>query len=90
MPARAKCRSVEKERKDCAEGDEFPVEIRREAIAKVTVWEEIGRYFEFRQQTERSANPLKGSEFPDHLLVAVEEVADEHNFLRSELSVEIR
>jgi hypothetical protein len=72
------------------ERDEFSVEIRGEAITEVTVWKEARRYLEFRQQTERSADRLEGTEFTNQLFVAVEKVADHHNFVRGQLSIEIR
>jgi hypothetical protein len=72
------------------ECDKFSVEIRGGAVAEVTVRKKTRRYLEFRQQTERSAGPLEGTEFANQLFVAVEKVTDHYNFVRCQLSIEIR
>jgi hypothetical protein len=69
--------------------DELSVEVGGKAIAEVPVREQVRGYLEFRQQAKRTPDPLERAEFEDHLFVAVEEPADQANFVGRQLSIEI-
>ena len=71
------------------ERDEFPVEIGREAVAQVAIWEKVCRNFELGEQAEGDTRALQRPELLNRHDITVKQFTDDADLVVSQLTVEV-